>query len=238
MNKPQIRQTGLLAFAIVALISSSAFATPQDDIFKRSTDKKAETTTKSSPTQQPTKTAATTSSVKKESTAEMTQQSDGWFTITDDASGTEFRLPVKPKYREKTFSPIAGQAAVVNHRHVAYPSKVSSFEFSWKDLHEAPANHVQRSKALDGAVKGAVVNVIGQLDRVEKIKSGKVAGREFDFTFSLANPKTKKSTLYSGRSRVFIKGSRRYQLDVLTPQGQEDPVATKKFFDSLIIKSE
>ncbi len=238
MNKTQIRQFGLLAFAILTLISSSAFAAPQD-VFKRSTDKKAETTTTESSATEPAKKAApAASSIKKESTAEMTEQSDGWFTISDDVSNAEFRLPGKPKYIERTFNPIAGRNAIVNHRYVVYLNGVSSFEYSWKDLHEVPATPKELNDALDGCVKGAVVNVIGQLDRMDKIRPGKVPGREFDFSFSLADPKTKTSTMYSGRSRVFIKGNRRYQLDVLTPQGKEDATATAKLFDSLIIKSE
>ena len=235
MNKPQILQSFLLAFAIVALLSSPAFATPQ--VFKRSTDKKADSTATESSTDKPAKkTATTTSSVKKESSAKMTEQSDGWFTITDDVSNAEFRLPGKPTYLERSFSPISGRDARVNHRYVVYPNKESSFEFSWWDLHEAPTGRALNN-ALDGAVKGTVVNVIGQLDRMDKIRSGSVPGREYDFTFTM-NPTGKKDFTYSGRSRVFISGNRRYQLDVLTLQGKEDADATKKLFDSLIIKSE
>ena len=238
MNKTQMLQSSLLAFAILTLVSSSALAMPQD-VFKRSTDKKAETTTESSTTEPVKKTAApAASSIKKESSAEITEQSDGWFTISDSVSNAEVRLPGKPKYIERAFSPIAGRDAVVNHRYVVYLNGISSFEYSWKDLHDVPATAKSLNEALDGAVKGTVVNVIGQLDRMDKIRSGKVPGREYDFSFSLANPKTKTSTMYSGRSRVFIKGNRRYQLDVLTPQGKEDAEATKKLFDSLIIKSE
>ena len=244
MNKPQIRQSALLAFLIAAVIGSSAMAAPQDDVFKRPSDKKVtkekDTTgssTKESSAEKSTQQPAA-SSIKKESTAKETQQSDGWFTITDDVSATEFRLPGKPKYLERTFSPIMGRDAVVNHRYVVYPSDVSSFEFSWMDLHEAPATQKQLNEAFDGAVRGSVVNVIGQLDRMDKIKSGKIQGREFDFTFNVANPKAKTDYVFSGRSRIFISGNRRYQLDVITLQGKEDAAATKKFFDSLIIKSE
>ncbi len=238
MNKPQIRQTGLLAFAIVALLSSSAFAAPQDDVFKRPTDKKAESPeAESSTTKAAEQKTTTSSSLKKESSAKITEQSDGWFTVVDDASNTEVRLPGNPKYLERSFSPIAGREAVVNHRYVVYPNKESSFEFSWMDLHEAPTTMKQLNESLEGAVKGSVVNVLGQLVQMEKIPGG-VNGREYEFTFSVANPKDKKDYVFSGRSRVFIKGNRRYQLDAIAIQGKEDAEATKQLFDSLIIKSE
>ncbi len=237
MNNPQIRQSCLSAFILVALLSASVVAAPQDDIFGRSSDKKTESTKTEATTETPAQTAAA-SSVQKESTAEVSEQSDGWFTVVDAVSNTEFRLPAKPKYIERSWTPIAGRSAVTNHRYVGYPDKESSFEFSWMNLHEAPENGRQLSDALNGAVKGAVVNVLGQLDRVDKINSGRTQGREFDYTFTVTNPKSKKEFTFSGRSRVFIKGSRRYQLDVITVQGKEDKVATKKLFDSLTINTE
>jgi len=230
MTKPKFPISGLVAFAIVALIASSAFAAPQD-VFKRSgEDQKAEATetTTSEATTEP-----ETTSVTKESTAKIEQQSDGWFTVVDEVAQVEVRLPGKPTYKEITFSPIKGRPSVVNHFYNTLFNNEISIDYSWMDLHDKQQGK-QLSDALDGAVKGAVVNVFGQLDQMTKIKSGKIHGREFSFSFQFPTPKGKTLVL-SGKSRIFIQGNRQYQLNVIAPLGKENDELVTKLFDSLII---
>lgn len=210
------------------------------DIFSRSSDKKSETSQKTEDTAKKTEpesqTAATTS-VTKDSNAKINQQSDGWFTVVDDDAMVEYRLPSKPSYKEITFSPIKGRTGRVNMMHSALSSdKQIDVSLSWYELHEAPTGGKQIKDALEGAVKGSVINVFGELTRMDPIKSGRVPGRDFDFKFDI-NPPNGKTYPMSGKSRIFIKDNRRYQLQVISVAGKEDEELTKKFFDSLIIKS-
>ena len=234
MTKTQTRST-LLAFSIVAIVAavaSPSFAAPQDDVFKRAGENKTEATDKAA-TESSAQTETPATSVTKDSDAKIEQQSDGWFTVVDDSALVEVRMPAKPTYKEITFSPIAGRSAVVNHLYNT-TSKGSSIDYSWMDLHDAPTGK-QLTKALDGAVKGAVVNVFGQLDAMTKIKADKVPGREFDFTFPIRTPDGKTHML-AGKSRIYIQGNRQYQLNVISPQGKADNDMITKLFDSLIIK--
>ena len=240
MNKLHFPQTSLLAFVVFAFASSVALAAPQDGIFSRASDKEAkaaDTTAETSAESKSESQTAAATAVVKESTAQIEQQSDGWFTVVDNESMVEVRLPGNPKYKEITFSPIVGRSAVVNHLYNSVVNKETTVDYSWMDLHDAPTGKKQMKAALDGAVKGAVVNVFGQLDRMDPIKSGKVEGREFDFNFRWNAPNGK-SLILSGRSRIFIKGNRRYQLNVICPKGKEDDDMVSKLFDSLIIKGE
>ncbi|QEG25014.1 hypothetical protein [Mariniblastus fucicola] len=235
MAKSQISLSALFAIAIITLVSSAALAAPQDDVFKRpgeETKKNDTTESQASETAQPKSTAPT--SITKESSASIEQQSDGWFTIVDDASMVELRFPGDPSYKEITFSPVAGRPAVVNHLYNTLINKEISVDYSWMELHESPTGK-QLNDALDGAVKGAVVNVFGQLDVMTKIKSGKVPGREFSFTFPIQTPDGKTHML-SGKSRIFIKDNRQFQLNVIVPQGKEDDTLTKKLFESFMIR--
>lgn len=236
MTKTQTLST-LLAFstvAMVALLASPSIAAPQNDVFKRAGENKTDATAGETATESSDQTKAPATSVTKESDAKIEQQSDGWFTVVDDSAAVEVRLPIKPTYKEITFSPVAGRPAVVNHLYNGL-HKGASFDYSWMDLHDAPKGK-QMTQALDGAVKGAVVNVFGQLDAMTKIKSGKVPGREFSFTFPIQTPDGKTHML-EGKSRIFIQENRQYQLNVISPQGKEDEDMVTKLFDSLIIKS-
>ena len=240
MTSTQNRLTIKLAFsilAIVALVSTPSFAAPQKDVFSRADDNKTESTESQSgqkgSASKESSAQAPAVSVTKESTAQIDQQSDGWFTIVDQDAATEVRLPGKPTYKEIKFSPIAGRPAVVNHFYNALVNKQISVDYSWMDLHTAPKGKALTA-ALDGAVKGAVVNVFGKVGQITKIKSGKIPGREFDFTFPIQTPDGK-SHILSAKSRLFIQGTRRYQLTVISPKGKEDSAMATKLFDSMVI---
>lgn len=231
--KISTQSSSLLALAFLTLFSSVAIAAPQ---FSRPGEKKAANAADDSAAEKSAseKPAATTSIIK-ESTAKIDQQSDGWFTIVDDESRVEVRLPGKPTYKEVTFSPVAGRPAVVNHIYNTLVNKQISVDYSWMDLHEAPQGSKKVKEALDGAVKGAVVNVFGEMTRMDPVKSGNVPGREFDFEFPIRTPDGKTHNLV-GYSRIFIRGNRHYQMTVVSTKGQEDAALVKKLFDSLIIK--
>ena len=105
-------------------------------------------------------------------------------------------------------------------------------------MHEAPATAKDLKNALDGAVVGSVANVFGKVTQPPaNVKSGKVNGREFEFDFTLNLPSGKTAAM-QGRSRVFIKGKRRYQMTVINYAGKGDSSLTDKLFESLLIKDE
>lgn len=237
MFKLQSCLTLLLAIAVSPSIESTAVAAPQEGVFKRSTD--VETKKSDSPKEEVTKKKKPSgSTITKESNAKITKQSDGWVTIVDGDSNTEWRFPGKPIYKEFKFYPITGRDAVVNHFYKVLIDNRTEVAYSWMDLHDTPTRGKQLNDTLEGAVKGAVVNVLGQLNQMEKITVNKVQGREYDYTFSLRDPRANSDLLISGYARVFIKGNRQYQMHVLTPKGKEEPELTKKYFDSLIINED
>ena len=224
----------------VLCFSGVVDATPiQEGVFKRATDEQPEkATSDADPVESETSKKPVGSTVIKESTAEITKQSDGWVTIDDDASSSEWRFPGSPTYKEFKFSPIAGREPVVNHFYKILVDGRTEVAFSWMDLHDSIPGGTKLKNALDGAVRGAVGNVIGQLSKMENIKLDKVQGREYEYTYSLRAPQGKKDIMIAGKARVFIKGKRQYQMHVLTPLGKEEPELTQKYFDSLIIKEE
>ena len=232
MTKSQFCSTILLAFAMMAVTSSSAFAAPQD-VFKRADEKKTEGAADKA---EKSSEAQAGAPVIKESPATIKQQSDGWFAIVDDTALVEVRMPAEPVYKEFTFTSVAGQPADTNHIHDTLVNKEHNVSYSWMDIHNPPKGKAKSVTAtLDGMVKGAVINVFGELGSMTKIKSGKVPGREFDFTFPINTPDGKTHMLYV-KSRIFIQGNRQYQVSVTSAQGKEDSAMTTKFFDSLIIK--
>lgn len=240
MKSSFVRLLSLLTLAIVAASGSVAEAAPQDNAFSRPSDNKnAEAPAESEPVaKKEVEDVKTGISIAGQPNADITQQSDGWYTISDRDSNSVIRLPGKPKYKQVSFSPIEGRGALTNHLYTVIVNGQSSVTYSWYDMHEAPKTGAQLKETLDGAVRGSVVNVLGRVDRMEGIKSGKIPGREFDFTFTVTPPKTKKELVYSGRSRVFVSGKRRYQIDVLSPKGKEEAGPTKKLFDSLIMSKQ
>ncbi len=236
MNKLSLSTTSLFVVALLASFSmSSTTSIAQDDIFSRPSDKDAEKKTDGE-AEAPKASQPAATSVTKESTAKIEQQSDGWFTVSDDKSLVDVRLPSKPTYKEISWSPIAGRKPLVNHLYKSLAKNGQiAVDYSWWDMHQAPANNKELKDALEGAVKGSVVNVFGELTRMDKVKSGDAEGREFDFKFTMNLPDGK-TPMMSGRSRVFIKGNRRYQVTVISYAGKEDDDITAKLFDSLLIK--
>jgi hypothetical protein len=214
------------------------------DIFKRSTDKNssAETADKKAAdadAADKSETKASDSVAKSSSAsgkatdagARINKGSDGWYSIAGSAANADFRMPGKPEYKERSFSPIAGRPAVTNHMYQFHkPNGELSVIVAWLDLHEEPAGRVQRNNVLAGAVSGAVANVLGQLERNDGVKTGNHSGREFDFTFIFGDKN------YSSRSRVFLAGKRQYRIDVISLKGKEDPELVTKLFDSFLIK--
>ena len=246
MNQMPLKRN-MLVIALSTILAMLAFdlnsASAQDDLFTRPSDKKKTTEatgeTEAAETKGDAQTEpAATDSVTKESSAQIEQQSDGWYTVIDDASNVEVRLPGEPKYKELSWSPIAGRPPLKNHFYNSLSAdKQISADYSWYDMHEAPATPQALKNALDGAVKGSVVNVFGELKRMDTVRSGKVSGREFEFDFTL-NLRSGKSAAMHGRSRVFIKDKRRYQLTVINYVGKGDSDLADKLFESLLIKDE
>jgi hypothetical protein len=177
----------------------------------------------------------------------VSSQSDGWFTISDKASGTQFRLPGALKYKARSWSPVANRRAVVNHRFFTNPDRYTSFEFSWMDLHDAHTTQAKLDDTLDGVVRGSVNNTFGNLKSTEKVTLGNLQGREFSFSFTMQFPsEVKKANKdktpieyerleFFSHSKVFVNGKRRYQMDVITLKSKWDDVSAEKFFNSLII---
>ncbi len=140
-----------------------------------------------------------------------------WRVISPSDAKATFQMPKKPRYIERTFAPVANKPPIKVHLYLATVKEgKATYIFGYHDLHEAPADRRTMNKALEGAVRGSVLNVQGKLlEDVTKIEfrdpyGKKVPGRQFSYSY-LQGEKS-----YVVLSRVFIVGKRQFQITALS----------------------
>jgi len=91
-------------------------------------------------------------------------QENQWRVIAPSDALATIRMPKKPRYIERTFPPVANKPPIKVHLHMATVNEGKiTYSFGHHDLHEVPINAQTRDKALEGAVRGSVANVQGEL---------------------------------------------------------------------------
>jgi len=175
-------------------------------------------TTAASACQPPQETAAT-------QTKPATQEGE-WRVISPSDALATVEMPKKPRYIERTFTPVANKPPIKVHLNLATVNEgKTTYIFGYHDLHEAPADARTRDKALEGAVRGSVVNVQGELlSDVTRIRFKKSMGRQFEYRYD------KKS--YIVASRVFIVGKRQYQISALSLESALNETLVSKYINS------
>jgi len=155
-------------------------------------------------------------------------QEGEWRVISPSDALATVEMPKKPRYIERTFSPVANKPPIKVHLHLATINEgKTTFIFGYHDLHEAPADAKTRDKALEGAVRGSVVNVQGELlSDVTRIRFKKSMGRQFEYRYI----QDKKS--YIVASRVFIVGKRQYQISALSLESALNETLISKYINS------
>ena len=156
------------------------------------------------------------------------QEEDQWRVIAPSDALATVEMPKKPRYIERTFTPVANKPPIKVHLHLATVNEgKTTYIFGYHDLHEAPDSVVTRDKALEGAVRGSVVNVQGELlSDVTKIRFKNSMGRQFQYQYV----QDKKS--YIVASRVFIVGKRQYQISALSLQSALNETLVAKYINS------
>jgi len=151
-----------------------------------------------------------------------------WITITPTGARSSIQMPKKPRYVERSFSPIKDKPPIKVRLHLATVNEgLTTYIFGYHDLHEIPKTKKNVNDALDGAVRGSVANVLGQLlssPTVIKYKTN--LGRQFVYACSQQEKK------YIVTSRVFVVGKRLYQISCLMEESVFSAPVAEKFLQS------
>lgn len=151
-----------------------------------------------------------------------------WLKHAANGSNAEIMMPAKPRMSERTFRPVADEPfiKVTTWLCTANQNKVL-FKLSYHDLHQQPVTRKQIKNVLDGSVKGAVAQVIGNMsDTVEDTKVRTYPGRKFTYEFMLGEQKFKSDT------EVYLIGKRQYMLNTIFAMPHYRPELSRKFFET------
>jgi len=160
---------------------------------------------------------------------ETKKPADGeWRTIQPSEANAIFDMPKKPIYKERVFKPVIDQPEIKVRLHLATVNQgKTSFIFGYHDIHETPKDRKTLEKALDGAVRGSVVNVNGQLtSKPTKIRFLTHMGRQFAYLYAQGDKR------YVVVARVFIVGRRQYQISCIMLESIFDENLASKFLNS------
>lgn len=168
------------------------------------------------------------------------QTSNLWVTLTPTGARASFKMPTKPRFVEKSLSPLEGQPPIKVRLYMSTVAKGNvSYMFAYHDLHSAPKDAKTMNESLDGAVNGSVANVLGQLidpksldgmkRNPEPISKENHPGRLFIYRFV----QNKKEFIVTGQ--VFIIGKRMYQLNCVMAADLFDQILVAKFLTSFKI---
>ncbi len=150
-----------------------------------------------------------------------------WMKQSPEGSNAEFRMPVEPREMERSFKPVADRPPITVHLRISsIDGGQIVFVFSYHDLHDMPESRQKIKEVLDGAVKGSVARVIGQLNEDESVSLREYPGRKISYDFT-QNEQTLKS-----ESEIYLIGKRLYVLNTIFKTSNFDPELSEKFFDS------
>lgn len=155
-----------------------------------------------------------------------------WVTIAPSGARASFEMPKKPRYIERSFSPVKDEPPIKVRVHMTTVNEgLTTFVFGYHDLHETPESGKKANEVLDGAVKGSIANVLGRLvSGPKKITFKKVnPGREFVY----ACVQNKKKYIVS--ARVLLVRRRQYQISCLMEESVFSEDVANQFLNSLRI---
>lgn len=149
-----------------------------------------------------------------------------WLKHAAEGSNAEIMMPAKPRMSERTFRPVADEPFIKVTTGLCTANKGQVlFKLSYHDLYQQPTTRKQIKNVLDGAVKGAVAQVIGNMsDTVEDVKVRTYPGRKFSYEFVLGEQKFKSDT------EVYLIGKRQYMLNTIFAMPHYKPELSQKFF--------
>ena len=157
------------------------------------------------------------------------ETTDGqWIKHAADDSNAEIMMPANPRLSERTFRPVAGQPFIQVKTWLCTADKGQIvFRMSYHDLHQQPETLKQINKTLDGAVKGAVAQVVGNtVDTVEEVKVRTYPGRKFAYEFTFGDQALKSDV------EIYLIGKRQYMLSTIFKPSKYQPELSQKFFET------
>ena len=162
-----------------------------------------------------------------EPAAEADAGSDEWLKQNPEGSNAEFRMPNEPREMERSFKPVADRPQIAVKINLCSMERGQIvFVFSYHDLHDLPDSRVKIKEILDGAVKGSVARVIGQLNSDEKVSLREYPGRKISYEF------TQNGQGLVSDSEIYLIGQRQYVLNTIFKDTNYDPQLSQKFFES------
>ena len=150
-----------------------------------------------------------------------------WLKQSPEGANAEFKMPMEPRAMERSFKPVADRSQIVvkiqlssiDHGQIV-------FVFSYHDLHDMPNGRVKINEILDGAVKGTVARVIGQLNDDKSVNLREYPGRKISYEF------TQNGQPLKSEAEIYLIGKRQYVLNTIFKESNYDPQLSEKFFDS------
>lgn len=134
-----------------------------------------------------------------------------WNEVNPTGSRAVFKMPVKHRFVERTFTPVKGRPSIKVRLYIgSAPESKMNFTVNYNDLAEQPRGTKGVNATLEGVVRGSLSNVSGQLLDKKEIKLGRVKGRQFAYQFA-----DNQNNQYVVLSRAYIKERRIYQLTVV-----------------------
>ncbi len=161
---------------------------------------------------------------------------DPWVQMTPTGARASFEMPRKPRYVEKSFTPIPGKPPIKVRLHLATAADGNiTYVFSYHDLHAKPIDEKTANDALFWSVRGSYANVFGQLvnpqdlgweENPQQIKQEGIVGRQFVCRF------VQNEIPFILTGRVFLVEERLYQLNCIMAEEIYDAKLAAKFFGS------
>lgn len=138
-------------------------------------------------------------------------QTAEWIKMAPSGARATFEVPTRPRYVERSFTPVIGREEITVKLHISRSDDgLSSFVFSYHDMLERPTTAKAIDGALEGAMRGSLATVSGQLiESPIEIKYQGARGRQFIYRFEQNDKK------YVVISRVYLLNERQYQLSVI-----------------------
>lgn len=158
---------------------------------------------------------------------------DDWISVKPTGARATLRMPKKPRYIERTFSPVKNEPPIRVRLHMATLKKgLITYTFAYHDLHKKPANQKVINQTLDAAMSGSYTNVMGQLLlEPEEIKyeiedNRAHPGREFIYVCRQNDKK------YVVCARIILVENRQYQISCLMEESEFDKEHATKYLNT------
>lgn len=150
------------------------------------------------------------------------QQASDWQEYKSTEGRFSVLMPSVPEERKQTVNTPVGP--IDQHVAILSPDKNTAYLASYADYPESATQGVKPDQILDGSRDGSVANIQGKLLSELIITLGDYPGREIRVAFP--------DDIHTMRMRIYIVGSRLYQVGVLTTKENVSNNSVTKFLDS------